>query len=89
MNTTTLKVTGMSCGSCVRHVTAALEGLDGVGRIDVELAGGIIRVEGSAQPETLIAALDEAGYPAEATATAPAAPAKKTGCGGSSGCCCR
>ncbi|WAE51094.1 heavy-metal-associated domain-containing protein [Stutzerimonas frequens] len=89
MNTTTLKVTGMSCGSCVRHVNAALAALDGVVQVDVELASGIVRVRGDAEPQALVAALDEAGYLAEPTAEAPIAPAKKTGCGGSSGCCCR
>lgn len=88
MSMTVLKVGGMSCGACVRHVNEALQPLPGVENVAVDLASGIVRVQGTADSATLIAALDEAGYPAE-VATETAAPAGKTGCGGSGGCGCR
>lgn len=89
MNTITLKVTGMSCGACVRHVSEALQTLVGVDSVTVDLASGSARVQGSAVSAALIAALDEVGYPAE-VATETAAPATaKTGCGGAGGCGCR
>ncbi|HBB24260.1 MAG TPA: copper-binding protein, partial [Pseudomonas sp.] len=48
MNSIRLRVTGMSCGGCVRHVTAALQALEGVERVEVDLAGGLVRIDGSA-----------------------------------------
>ncbi|EXF44540.1 copper-binding protein [Pseudomonas sp. BAY1663] len=85
MNTSTLKVFGMSCGACARHVCEALEPLAGVTTVDVDLAAGLVRIVGTATRDALIAALDTAGYPAEAVADAPP---RKTACGASAGCCC-
>ncbi|KAB2884534.1 MAG: heavy-metal-associated domain-containing protein [Kofleriaceae bacterium] len=62
---TTLHVQGMTCGSCVRHVTMALKDLDGVGQIDVSLRDRIVIVQHDvveAPVESLIDALREAGY---------------------------
>lgn len=85
----TLKVSGMSCGACVRHVSEALQGLAGVESVGVDLATGIVQVEGSADNASLIATLDDAGYPAEVAAQTSAPAAAKTGCGGAGGCGCR
>jgi copper ion binding protein len=60
-----LDVRGMSCGSCVRHVTEALQGLPGVDAVDVELAAGKARVRHDPRRVTaaqLIAAVEDAGY---------------------------
>lgn len=89
MSTITLKVTGMSCGACVRHVSEALQTLAGVESVSVDLASGSARVQGSTDSASLIAALDEAGYPAEVAAETAAPAAAKTGCGGAGGCGCR
>ena len=35
--TATLRIAGMSCGACVRHVTRAIEGMNGVVHVDVDL----------------------------------------------------
>ncbi len=62
---TTLTVQGMTCGSCVRNVTMALEDLEGVDRIDVRFREGLVVVQhddGSAPVERLIDVLREAGY---------------------------
>ncbi len=83
MNSIRLKVTGMSCGGCIRHVTAALQALEGV---EVDLAGGLVRIDGSADDANLIAALAEAGYPAETLDRRSASAARTGGCSG--GCCC-
>ncbi len=63
---TTLAVEGMTCGSCVSHVTRALKELDGVEQVTVELRAGKVRVAHAASTglESLVAALEEAGYPA-------------------------
>jgi len=63
MNTSTLKVSGMSCGACARHVSEALEPLAGVTTVDVDLAAGLVRIAGTATRDALIAALDAAGLP--------------------------
>ena len=37
METTTIKVDGMSCGGCVKSVTGVLTALDGVAKAEVSL----------------------------------------------------
>ena len=62
---TVLEVQGMTCPSCVRHVSAALNELDGVEKVDVKLRDGLVVVQhdASAAPTArLIEALREAGY---------------------------
>jgi copper chaperone CopZ len=69
MNTdreTVLDVEGMSCGSCVRHVTAALTDLEGVAKVEVKLRDGLVVVRhdpARSSISQLVGALDEAGYP--------------------------
>ena len=62
---TILAVEGMTCSSCVRHVTAALRDLPGIGEVEVTLKDGKVRVaydpEGASTDE-MIAAVNEAGY---------------------------
>lgn len=93
MNTINLEVQGMSCGSCVNHVTQALKPVEGVHDVAVDLPSGRVRVSGAleAGAQGLIAALAAAGYPATlssatampAQANAPSAQPKT-----SRGCCC-
>lgn len=75
----TLEVSGMTCGSCVRHVTSALTRVDGVAQVEVALRQGLVHValaaEHAASPSLMaemtaemIAALDRAGYHARAQA---------------------
>ncbi|MFL9815065.1 heavy-metal-associated domain-containing protein [Stutzerimonas sp. VN223-3] len=87
MTTIDLQVQGMTCGSCVRHVTQALTPIAGVDRVEVDLDTGLVRVEGNADSTALITALDDAGYPAQAASNTTPTTAAKTGCG--SGCGCR
>jgi copper chaperone CopZ len=65
--TTTLHVTGMTCGHCVKAVTEELGAVDGVDSVAVELvAGGTSAVTvvstSPVSAEALRAAVDEAGY---------------------------
>jgi len=46
MNIVDLQVEGMRCGSCVKHVTQALQPLPGVSRVEVDLPSGRVRVSG-------------------------------------------
>jgi len=60
-----LKITGMSCNNCVGHVQKALSGVAGVsGTVEVSLEQGQALVAGSADPQALIAAVEEQGYDA-------------------------
>lgn len=65
--TTTVEVDGMTCGGCVAHVTEALEGIDGVLNVSVELRSGesspVTVVSNDAlDGDALRAAVAEAGY---------------------------
>jgi Cu+-exporting ATPase len=67
IQTTTLRVTGMSCGACARHVTKALDGLTGVVHVRVDLKSGETVVEhlpAHVDVTALVAAIRDAGYEA-------------------------
>jgi copper chaperone len=84
MSTIHLEVRGMSCGGCVKSVTAALTSLRGVSSVEVDLPTGQVTVNGDfAQGGApLVLALTAAGYPAKltsATIAATTAGEKKSG----------
>jgi len=65
METTTIKVGGMSCGGCVKNVTGALMGVDGVSKAEVSLERGQAVVEYDAARTTLgdlTQAIEDAGF---------------------------
>jgi copper chaperone CopZ len=66
---TTLRITGMTCNGCVRHVDKALRGVPGVTAVEVNLVDGTAKVahEASAALPALVAAVESAGYEAAAT----------------------
>ena len=67
METTTIKVDGMSCGGCVKSVTGVLTALDGVASADVSLERKQAVVEFDAAKVTrdrLKAAIEDAGFDA-------------------------
>ncbi|OFJ53898.1 cation transporter [Mycolicibacterium grossiae] len=57
-----LHVTGMSCDHCVRAITAAVSALPGVTAVDVDLAAGAVRVEGTPDAAAVTTAIEDAGY---------------------------
>ena len=63
---TIIKVEGMSCENCVKHVKEALEALAGVKSVEVSLEGKSAAVEhgDDLNPSLLKAAVEEAGYEA-------------------------
>jgi copper chaperone len=68
-NDTTLSfsVPGMHCGHCKAAVTEEVERVSGVTRVDVDLNAKLVRVAGADVDEaSVVAAIDEAGYDAEA-----------------------
>jgi copper chaperone len=67
METTTIKVKGMTCGGCVASVERVLRGLDGVGEVSVSLENGEAEVKFDLErvkPEALRSAIEDAGYDA-------------------------
>ena len=67
MNTIELDVQGMTCGSCVKHVTKVLQSISGVRHVEVDLVSGRAQVDGDFQAgaATLIEALAREDYPAK------------------------
>ena len=59
-----LKVTGMSCNHCISMVSKAIAKLQSDAKVTVDLAQQQVSVESALAAEDIIAALDEAGYPA-------------------------
>lgn len=55
-------VTGMSCANCAHHVEKAVSAVPGVTAVTVNLIENSMGVEGTADPDTVIAAVEEAGY---------------------------
>ncbi len=64
--TTTLDITGMTCASCVRRVERALGKVEGVETANVNFASetALVTVDASVPVETLVAAVEKAGYAA-------------------------
>lgn len=58
-------VTGMTCAACQAHVEKAVRGVPGVDRVTVSLLTHSMTVEGTASPESVISAVQNAGYDAE------------------------
>lgn len=58
-------VTGMTCAACQAHVEKAVSGVPGVDRVNVSLLTHSMTVEGAAAPESVISAVQNAGYDAE------------------------
>ena len=64
MNKYTLKVKGMMCGNCVKHVEKALSSMNGVNAVSVDLEHGEARVETSVEikMDEFKKVIEEAGY---------------------------
>ncbi|MFD1515292.1 heavy-metal-associated domain-containing protein [Halomarina rubra] len=62
----TLTVTGMSCGHCEQSVEEALEAVDGVESASADNEAETATVEGEADTDALVAAVEGAGYDASA-----------------------
>jgi copper chaperone CopZ len=64
MSTTTVTVTGMSCGGCALSVREEIGEIPGVHTVDVDPGSGTVIIE-SAHPVATVAiknAVEEAGY---------------------------
>ena len=62
---TQYEVTGMSCAACSARVEKAVSGLSGVDSCSVSLLTNSMMVDGSASPDAIIKAVQDAGCGAE------------------------
>ena len=62
--TKTLKVEGMMCQHCVAHVKKALEGVEGVSNVEVDLEKktATVTLASAVADESLTAVIVDAGY---------------------------
>ncbi len=67
-------VTGMSCAACSARVEKAVSKVPGVTECSVSLLTNSMGVEGTASPEAIIAAVEQAGYGASETGAGKTAP---------------
>lgn len=63
-HTTTVTVSGMTCGHCVAAVQEEVGAIPGVTGVAVDLATGAVAITSAApvDPTAVAAAVDEAGY---------------------------
>lgn len=64
--TTKLTVTGMSCSGCEQTVVDALTDVDGVESATADSDTDVALVEGDADADDLVSAVEDAGYSASA-----------------------
>jgi copper chaperone len=62
MNTTRIRITGMTCTHCVQAVTRALQAVPGVTEARVQLAPAQATVSGEAETGALLKAIEGEGY---------------------------
>lgn len=58
----TLQVKGMTCGHCVKAVTAAVREIDPQAEVSIDLGSGRVEVQTKAPADAVAAAVAEAGY---------------------------
>ena len=61
-----ITVDGMTCEHCEQNVEEALEGVDGVAEATADRDTSSASVEGTADPDELVSAVEDAGYDASA-----------------------
>ncbi|MGO4444124.1 heavy-metal-associated domain-containing protein [Mycobacterium sp. 2YAF39] len=64
MRTTTVTVTGMSCGHCATSVREEITDIPGVRAVDVDLVSGNVTIDSDNEVETtaIRSAVEDAGY---------------------------
>ena len=56
------RVEGMSCGGCVSSVEKAVKAVVGDAAVSVDLASGIVTIDGTCAESELRAAVEDAGF---------------------------
>jgi copper chaperone CopZ len=81
VSTLTLRVPGMTCRHCVRKVTAVLRDVPGVEQVQADLTTATVVLRGEPTAADVLAALDQAGFPATVlpAPTSAATPVRRAG----------
>lgn len=58
-------ITGMNCPHCQNAVKKAIEAVDGVDMVEVDLHAGLATVDGAADSAAIIGAVHAAGFEAQ------------------------
>ena len=68
MKTVTIKVKGMMCAHCEKHVADAVKALPGVEdcKADKDAASAVVTLSGEVAVADIVKAIEDAGYEAEA-----------------------
>jgi Cu+-exporting ATPase len=61
-----LTVEDMTCKHCVGRVTKAVQDIDGAAKVDIDLASKKVRIDSQANLDSIVQAIDAAGYPVSA-----------------------
>lgn len=61
--TLTLSVKNMHCEACARRVTTVIQKKQPAARVNVDLGAERVTVDGEVDAQTVVAALETAGYP--------------------------
>ena len=64
------KVSGMTCGGCVRSVTNAITARDSAAKVEIDLPTGVVTVDGDLSEDTVKDAVEGAGFDFGGTAVA-------------------
>jgi len=84
----TFEVKDMTCGHCASTITKALAAVDKSARIEVDIAGKLVRVSGGTPAGLLAEAIQEAGYTPHEVQAAPAQEPVARRAAGGCGCGC-
>ncbi|MEZ5833503.1 MAG: cation transporter [Dongiaceae bacterium] len=57
-----LKVAGMTCGGCVKSVERAVAAAAPGAKVSVDLKTGEVAIDGATTKQTIVAAIEDAGY---------------------------
>jgi copper chaperone len=57
-----LKVAGMTCGGCVKSVERAVAAAAPGAKVSVDLKSGEVAIDGAAQKQVVVSAIEDAGY---------------------------
>ena len=56
-------VDNMTCGGCAKSVTKAIQSVDPVAKVEIDLGTVLVKVESERPASDFIAVLDDVGYP--------------------------
>jgi copper chaperone len=59
------QIDNMTCGGCVRRVTAAVQTVDSAATVTANVGERRVDIQSASTQDELIAALESAGYPAK------------------------